>query len=43
MLNVWDFIQVYVFSTNHHLNALVLENEGVLQLLHDEISYNSLC
>ena len=23
MLNVCDFIQVYVFSTNHHLNANV--------------------
>ena len=24
MLNFWDFIQVYVFSANHHLNFMVL-------------------
>ena len=23
MLNFYDFIQVYVFSTNHHLNNLL--------------------
>ena len=29
MLNFCDFIQVYVFSTNHHLNTLVIYLNGV--------------
>ena len=33
MLNFCDFIQVYVFTTNHHLNTKILLKQGMpLQL-----------
>ena len=32
MLNFCDFIQVYVFSTNHHLKAFILTAAVVIHL-----------
>ena len=34
MLNFCDFIQVYVFTTNHHLNIFV--NQGIKLLWNTE-------
>ena len=30
MLNFYDFIQVYVFTTNHHLKAILMSTHNVL-------------
>ena len=32
MLNFYDFIQVYVFTTNHHLKFQILGSLGTLSL-----------
>ena len=31
MLNFCDFVQVYVFSTNHHLKVVIINNLGQRQ------------
>ena len=44
MLNFCDFIQVYVFSTNHHLNSLFgLDNIGDMIIkVHVNVSVNAV-
>ena len=33
MLNFYDFIQVFVFTTNHHLNVCDLDKNSVLPVM----------
>ena len=32
MLNFYDFIQVYVFTTNHHLNVPIIKLFAVMMV-----------
>ena len=39
MLNFCDFIQVYVFTTNHHLNRIIY---GTI-VINDQFKKSALC
>ena len=43
MLNVCDFIQVFVFTTNHHLKIIALKRSGKDRIMTDMISFIRKC
>ena len=46
MLNFCDLIQIYIFTTNHHLKAVLFRNDNILESVHEinlhRVSNNSV-